>query len=327
MTVETPSKGSSFLTKRYLNIPVLYWGAGAATILAFAAWKMKPMEVDAPTEPVEDFDQGGALSESYPDMPTGTVIVAPQPPEQDNSLDNASIEDNETWLKRGVSYLVNQRGYGAGAAQSALQAYLEGNDMSYSQGVARDAVIRELGMPPIAPSIGKTGYSPARIQGPLPRYHEVKGANDNSVSKIAQLYYGRSDKFATDAIVNSWAWKTKMGGRSASNLTAGTKVWVPNLPTPKTTTPTITNKTPTPQNPDSNKGGNPTVAGFQVKRRGDKGRAVGYLQWYLGIKADNVFGVRTESALKAWQRKHGLPATGVADRATWVKISQTRRAG
>lgn len=51
MTIETPApprsggklgKLSGLMKKRFLNIPVLYWTAGAVLVLALVAWKMKP---------------------------------------------------------------------------------------------------------------------------------------------------------------------------------------------------------------------------------------------------------------------------------------------
>lgn len=59
-----------------------------------------------------------------------------------------------------------------------------------------------------------------------------------------------------------------------------------------------------------------------VLRRGDRGQAVMNLQrdlTNLGFNAgaiDGVFGAQTETALRVFQRRFGIPVTGVYDRAT-----------
>jgi cell wall-associated NlpC family hydrolase len=50
--------------------------------------------------------------------------------------------------------------------------------------------------------------------------------------------------------------------------------------------------------------------------RGDRGPAVRALQRALHVRSDGVFGRRTERALRAYQRRHGLPVTGRADART-----------
>jgi peptidoglycan hydrolase-like protein with peptidoglycan-binding domain len=53
---------------------------------------------------------------------------------------------------------------------------------------------------------------------------------------------------------------------------------------------------------------------------GSKGVAVKAVQKKLGVTADGAFGPKTQAALKAYQTKHGIPATGVVDAATWAKL-------
>jgi len=63
---------------------------------------------------------------------------------------------------------------------------------------------------------------------------------------------------------------------------------------------------------------------------GDSGRAVKNVQAHLrsaGFDPANVsgrFDERTAGALKAFQRKSGLPATGTVDARTWSKLKQAR---
>lgn len=318
MTAAPPAvTPTSFLNRKFLNVPYLYWAAGFVAVLAFMAWRMKPSTAsadDSADDSGGDFDDagnyvgGGALAEQYPDMPTGTVVVAPNPPEQDNSLDNQSITDNETWLKRGVAFLVG-RGHGAGSAQAALQTYLEGADMTNSQGAMRDAVIKELGLPPVAPSIGSTSSKPGRNQGPLPRYHKVEGNSDDTVAEIASLYYGRADANAKSMIKNRTTYKSKYGD-TEPRFPAGTQIYVPVMTTPKVKTPTITNKKPTPK---------PAPKRPLIKR-GSKGTHVIYLQRKLGITPDGIFGPKTESAVRAFQTRNRLVADGIVGPKTWAKV-------
>ncbi|RZS83000.1 putative peptidoglycan binding protein [Motilibacter rhizosphaerae] len=54
------------------------------------------------------------------------------------------------------------------------------------------------------------------------------------------------------------------------------------------------------------------------------GSAVRYLQSRLGIAVDGRFGVRTQAAVRAFQRSHGLRATGVADKWTWRTLPKVK---
>jgi len=51
-------------------------------------------------------------------------------------------------------------------------------------------------------------------------------------------------------------------------------------------------------------------------RRGSKGVEVSSVQKILGVVVDGDFGPATESALKKWQKIHGLAVSGVVDSAT-----------
>lgn len=65
----------------------------------------------------------------------------------------------------------------------------------------------------------------------------------------------------------------------------------------------------------------------EVLRRGSRGNAVKMLQNALKAAGydpgtiDGLFGTKTQAALKAYQKKAGLPETGVADAATWLAIA------
>lgn len=61
-------------------------------------------------------------------------------------------------------------------------------------------------------------------------------------------------------------------------------------------------------------------------RRGMSSADVQDLQKALGLTADGVFGSRTESALRAWQRKHGLVPDGVLGPAGWAALDSLKAA-
>jgi peptidoglycan hydrolase-like protein with peptidoglycan-binding domain len=55
---------------------------------------------------------------------------------------------------------------------------------------------------------------------------------------------------------------------------------------------------------------------FKPFKVGSKGEAVKKVQELLSLNADGDFGPGTEKAVKAFQKKSGLPVTGVVDQAT-----------
>jgi hypothetical protein len=60
----------------------------------------------------------------------------------------------------------------------------------------------------------------------------------------------------------------------------------------------------------------PVKKEFKPFKVGSKGDAVKKVQELLNIKADGDFGPGTEKAVKAFQKKSSLPATGIVDQAT-----------
>jgi hypothetical protein len=58
------------------------------------------------------------------------------------------------------------------------------------------------------------------------------------------------------------------------------------------------------------------AAAFKPLKNGSKGAGVKTVQTLLGIKADGAFGPGTAKAVQDFQKKSGLPTTGVVDQAT-----------
>jgi len=64
----------------------------------------------------------------------------------------------------------------------------------------------------------------------------------------------------------------------------------------------------------------PAAAPFKDVKVGSKGANVKSVQKAVGVTADGVFGPITEKAVKVWQKKVGLPITGIIDSVAWLKI-------
>jgi putative chitinase len=60
---------------------------------------------------------------------------------------------------------------------------------------------------------------------------------------------------------------------------------------------------------------------------GSRGDEVKKIQEKLGLKADGIFGARTEKAVKTWQAAHGLTADGIVGAATWGTMFTDAPAG
>ena len=57
---------------------------------------------------------------------------------------------------------------------------------------------------------------------------------------------------------------------------------------------------------------------MEVLKKGSKGESVKTLQEFLKITVDGDFGSKTESAVKAFQKKTGLTVDGVVGKSTWA---------
>lgn len=227
MSLAPATSNASWTKRKVLGVPLLYLVLGFVVILAAVAWKMKPSAgtaaaVDTQPEHASDTILSGDPGQTLPPMPLGTVTTTVSSPPTD-TVPNSSITTNDQWLSRGTMFLAD-KGVSPGEAQLALQTYLAGNEVTFQQGQWRDAVIRELGTPPYQQDIGPTQADVARMQGPLPRTHIVKNVNENSASKLAGLYYNRTDTFSVQAIADA------NGGRTSYNV--GDSVTVPVLPKP-----------------------------------------------------------------------------------------------
>lgn len=191
-------------SKRVLGVPVLYLAAGGVAVLAIYAWRLKPAS-ESPTDGSTDVSSvDGAdvvASDVLPTLPQGTV-VASSTGASGSGASNSGIETNSDWLRKGVAYLISL-GKNPGDSQVALQTYLSGSSLSYTQGQMRDYVVKEYGIPPEDFIAGNTSAPVAtKTNTPTPaptntaaatktatpavrRYTVVSG---DSLSKIASRY-------------------------------------------------------------------------------------------------------------------------------------------
>lgn len=96
-------------------------------------------------------------------------------------------------------------------------------------------------------------------------------------------------------------------------------------PTPTPTAPTPTAPAPAPVLPDVR--AVPSAAGKSLLpytsvrlASGSKGPAVRALQRALNVDDTGTFGVKTKAAVVAFQKSHGLAATGRIDRTVWLRV-------
>lgn len=222
--------------KKIFNIPVLYIAAAAVIVLAIVAWRMKPtpdadtpgVDPEAALDGIDDVE-GVAVSPGNPYAgynTTGTVVVAPQQPEEPEVI----VKTNEDWVKEAAEWLVGKREATGVEAASALNKFIGGEDLTYDEGLLVNSAIAEKGQPP--DSIGNPGaiaQQPARRQfSGSNGTHTVKGTNDNTYAKLAQLYYGNGDALHVNRIAE---YNTKLGPAGAS-FDPETKIVIPTYVNP-----------------------------------------------------------------------------------------------
>lgn len=214
-------------SKKVAGIPVLYLAAAAVVVFAVWAWQMKSAPKEDTAEPVAETDpsvEDDAGAADYSGLNTGGTVTVVQPP----ATETESVKQtNDDWLRAAVSFLVDEKKATPGDAQTAINNYLEGNDLTYEQGLLRDAAITKLGLPPerisVLGTVSAQASPPAQRQfNNFPGKHTVKGGNDNSASKLAALYYGSGDALRSQLIA---AGNASLGTGAGYNV--GTVVAIP----------------------------------------------------------------------------------------------------
>lgn len=227
--------------KKVLGVPVLYLGVLFVGVLVFFAWRMKPV-----TDPADAEDDASGSGDGSADVSgdpdysalatNGTVtVVQPGQPDAVTPVGNMT---NDRWIAQGVAYLIAQGTATGGDAQLALSTYVNGGQLTYTQGQYRDAVIKQYGLPPELTTPGGTDSPAAKRQGDPPTVHTVQGKNDNGYGVLERLYYGRSDNDTFDMLQVA---NPKLG--QGGPFAVGTKIIIPAYHSPSYYTATKTTRT------------------------------------------------------------------------------------
>ena len=222
---------ASLKAKKVLGVPVLYLMLLGAVVLMFFAWRMKSPQDDiaagddATDNPLDDPSK--ATDADYSSLATNGTVTVTQG--STSTTEAITVQTNERWLSQGVNYLIAQGLAGGGQAQVALQKYLNGEQLSYSEGQLRDAVIKQYGLPPESISAGGTSSDVAKRQGNPPTVHTVKSVgSDDTYNRLAGLYYGNSGPDYANLIIGA-----NRNIPAAGVLPVGTRVTIPVYTAPR----------------------------------------------------------------------------------------------
>lgn len=224
---DVPEGPKGFFSKKLFGVQVLYWAAILVLVLAYFAWKMRTADsapaADAETDPAlapENMDDSAGIYDGFQAQATPTY---------DATKDvTTTVDTNDAWAKRVVEWSAQTGLAGAGEAQLAIQKYLNGDQLSFDEGRIRDAAIAHFGAPPEPITVGGTDPEGAKRQGTPPTFHTVKGVNDNTYTKLVNLYWGSASNDRIDLIQNA----NHSLGKSGP-FPVGTRVMVPAYHAPK----------------------------------------------------------------------------------------------
>lgn len=177
-------------------MPLVYFAALFVAILVFIAWRIRDASGDD-TDGVssEDGDIEGDVADGGGSggSETNPIFIAkPVPPTP--GTDGVIVESqdsNENWSRRAVEWLYGQNLATPAQASAAIDAYMNGADLSHGYSALVDKAIRQFGLPPEPIQRGKTLPSGgvAKRQGNPPTRHTVKTTKENTFAKLAKLYY------------------------------------------------------------------------------------------------------------------------------------------
>lgn len=149
-----PDASSGWTSKRVYGIPIVYLAGGFVAILVIVAYLGSKKNTtgnagtatatNAPVDPYATVTSTGTVSTGVPVYYVGSNT---------QNVDTGTIQTNSDWQKQAVEYLVST-GVSVGDAQGAIQAYLNGQDMTYTQGGYVNNVVAKYGVPPTINNIG-----------------------------------------------------------------------------------------------------------------------------------------------------------------------------
>lgn len=241
----------ALMARKVFGIPVLYLVAVAVAVLGYFAWKMKPA-TDKPEEETPSSD-GSEGEQPLSGQPVFTSNPAPTyvQPSGDVSTE-PSVDTNDKWLRRSIEWVAANKGVGVDEAQVALQAYLNGDQLSVRQGQIRDFAIAHFGLPPELVTSGGTVDAPVPVPIPdeppptptptpnaqPPTYYTTKSGD--TWTSVCRKFYGNGDNAHVDYLQS---WNVRSGAPHSGAMRAGIRLFVPNYQPPKYIKATATMRT------------------------------------------------------------------------------------
>ena len=187
------------LSRKVAGVPVVYLLGVGVVVLAIVAWRMNDSSVnDAEADPDElgeDSALGAVSGIGGSDSAYDQFADSGPAVQTDATLNSPStVDTNSAWVKRGAQWAAAQGLASAVNAQTALGLYVDGQPLTYDQGVIRDRVVAQQGFPPEDTATpGKVGAQPFRKQFNPPGTHTIKSSSDNQLAELATGYYGSAD--------------------------------------------------------------------------------------------------------------------------------------
>lgn len=191
---------ASLTSKKVAGIPVIFLVLGVAVIALYGALRLKPSASLDEEIPVDDVAGDGDVDTSQPVFAATPVIYQPSGV-QTSVSSTPGPDSDDLWKRRAIDWL-RQNGYTLDVATAAINKYLAGEMLSTTEAQARDAAVRQFGLPPEdvpststepKPTPTTPNYNgPAARQGTPPCRHIVKGTSDDSYGELAMIYYGHT---------------------------------------------------------------------------------------------------------------------------------------
>lgn len=200
---DSPAGGiQTFMQKKVAGIPVMWLALGIAVIAVYGALQLKA----TPDTPDETTDETGSDVEGDQDIDTSQPVFQATPvitqPSGVSVAATPQQDTNELWGRRAIEWLT-ANGFTLQVASNAIDKYLNGQNLSYNEGQARDKAVGQFGLPPegILPTTTSAApVTPATTQGQPPLTHTVKNSRDNTSKELARIYYGLTNTAAVNLI-------------------------------------------------------------------------------------------------------------------------------
>jgi hypothetical protein len=222
---DVPGK-SSFLSRKFLGVQVLYWLAIGVLVLAYVAYRMRNASEDLPDAAEQDpeiapenADDSAGLYDGFTAQPTPTYSPGLGA--------TTTVETNDSWAKKAAEFVGASGLASYGDAQLAIQKYLNGDQLTFDEGKIRDLAIKQFGLPPESVTVGGTSPEPIKRQGTPPTYHTVKTTADDSIDDLIKLYWGAPTS------VNRLQMSAANAKLGVGPYPIGTRVFIPAYQAPK----------------------------------------------------------------------------------------------